>query len=194
MSGMNIIIEGSGKHCHLTQESMEKLFGPGFEMEVRKMLSQPGQFASAQKLKLTGPKGETTISILGPCRSVDQIELSFSDARQLGIDAPCRMSGDLRGSAGCRLTGPFGSIELSEGVIVAMRHCHISPEDGEKWGIRDGEKIMVKCGCEGPRPLILDNVVARVGKGHATYMHIDYDEINAAALFEQEPIGEIIKK
>ena len=191
---MNIIIEGSGKHCHLTQESMEKLFGPGFEMEVRKMLSQPGQFASAQKLKLTGPKGETTISILGPCRSVDQIELSFSDARQLGIDAPCRMSGDLRGSAGCRLTGPFGSIELSEGVIVAMRHCHISPEDGEKWGIRDGEKIMVKCGCEGPRPLILDNVVARVGKGHATYMHIDYDEINAAALFEQEPIGEIIKK
>ncbi len=191
---MNIIIEGSGKHCHLTQESMEKLFGPGFEMEVRKMLSQPGQFASAQKLKLTGPKGETTISILGPCRSVDQIELSFSDARQLGIDAPCRMSGDLKGSAGCRLTGPYGSIELSEGVIVAMRHCHISPEDGEKWGIRDGEKIMVKCGCEGPRPLILDNVVARVGKGHATYMHIDYDEINAAALFEQEPIGEIIKK
>ncbi len=194
MHEMKIIIEGSGKHCHLTKESLEKLFGSGFEMEIRKTLSQPGQYASAQKVTITGPKGETMISILGPCRSADQIELSFSDARQLGIEAPCRMSGDVKGSAGCRLTGPCGSIELSEGVIVAMRHCHISPEDGEKWGINDGDIIMVKCGCGGCRSLVFDNVAARVGKGHATFMHIDYDEMNAAALFDKDPVGEIIKK
>ena len=194
MSDMKIIIEGSGKHCHLTKETLEALYGEGFEMEAKKMLSQPGQFATPHKVTVVGPKGETKLSILGPCRKADQVELSFTDCRPLGIDAPCRMSGDLKGSAGCTLIGPKGSVELKEGVIVAMRHCHISPEDGEKWGIKDGDPLLVKCGDDGLRPLVFDGVIARVGEGHATFMHIDYDEINAAGLFGENPGGEIIKK
>ena len=194
MSDMKIVIEGSGKHCHLTKETFEKLFGEGFQMEVRKMLSQPGQYATPHKITVKGPKGETTLSVLGPCRKVDQIELSFTDARALGIDAPCRMSGDLKGSAGCTVVGPCATLELEECVMVAKRHCHISPEDGEKWGLKDGDPVLVKCGGDGPRALVFDDVVARVGEGHATFMHIDYDEINAAALFGVDPIGEIIKK
>lgn len=194
MSEMKIIIEGSGKHCHLKPETLEALFGKGFQLEVKKMLSQPGQFASNQKITVVGPKGETTMSILGPCRNVDQIELSFTDARALGINAPIRMSGKLEGSAPCKLVGPAGSVELKEGAIIAQRHCHISPEDGEKWGIADGTPVMVKCGEGTGRALIFDDVVARVGEGHATFMHIDYDELNAAALFGKDPVGEIIIK
>ena len=194
MSEMKIIIEGSGKHCHLTQETLEVLFGKGFQLEVKKMLSQPNQFASNQKVTVVGPKGETKLSILGPCRNVDQVELSFTDARSLGLDCPIRLSGDLKGSAGCTIIGPEGQVELKEGAIIAMRHCHISPEDGEKWGIKNGDQLMVKCGEGTGRALIFDDVVARVGPEHATCMHIDYDELNAAALFGKDPMGEIIKK
>ena len=194
MSEMKIIIEGSGKHCHVTQQTLDILFGPGFEMEKKKMLSQPGQFATPHKVTIIGPKGETKLSILGPCRKQDQVELSFTDCRPLGIDAPCRMSGDLKGSASCTMVGPKGTVELKEGVIVAMRHCHISPEDGEKWGIKDGDPLLVTCGGNGDRPLVFDGVKARVGEGHATFMHIDYDELNAAGLFEENPIGIITKK
>lgn len=194
MSDMKIIIEGSGKHCHLTKETFAVLFGEGAELDVKKMLSQPGQFASSCKITVVGPKGETKMSVLGPFRSADQVELSFTDARGLGLDCPIRMSGDLKGSAPCKLVGPAGSVELSEGAIVALRHCHISPEDGEKWGIKTGDRVMVKCGEGGGRALIFDDVVARIGPDHATYMHVDYDEINAAALFGKDPVGEIIKK
>lgn len=193
MSDMKIIIEGSGKHCHITEETKDILFGKGFELEVKKPLSQPGQFATPHKITVVGPKGETQMSVLGPCRSADQIELSFTDARALGLNCPVRMSGDLAGSAACKIVGPCGSVELSEGAIIALRHCHISPEDGEKWGIKDQDIVSVKCGQNGPRPMVFENVVARVGPAHATYMHIDYDELNAAALFEKDPIGEIIK-
>lgn len=194
MSDMKIIIEGSGKHCHLTQETLEVLFGEGFQLEVKKMLSQPRQFASNQKVTVVGPKGETKMSVLGPCRNINQVELSFSDARAIGLDCPIRMSGDIAGSAPCTLIGPAGQVELKEGAIIALRHCHISPEDGEKWGIKTGDQLMVKCGANGGRALIFDDVVARVGPDHATFMHIDYDELNAAALFEKDPVGEIIKK
>lgn len=187
---MNIIIEGSGKHCHVTKETFETLFGAGTEMEVKKWLSQPGQFATPHKITVIGPKGQTNMSILGPCRSADQVELSFTDARGLGLTCPIRESGDLAGSAGCKLVGPCGEVEISEGCIIAKRHVHMTPEDAEKIGVKDKQIVKVKVG--GDRGLIFDEVVARVSPKYATYMHIDYDELNAAALFGKDPMGEII--
>ncbi len=189
MSDKRVVIEGSGKHCHLTRETLDALYGEGFELEVKKMLSQPGQFASNQKVTLVGPKGQTSISIIGPCRKADQIELSFTDARALGFDPPIRESGDVKGSPGCKLIGPKGEAEIKEGVIIAMRHLHLTPEDAEKFGIKDGQIVKIKVG--GDRGLIFDQVIARVGPQYATYVHVDYDEINAAALFG-ETTGEIL--
>ena len=190
MSDMKVIVEGSGKHCHLTKETLEALFGKGFELEVKKMLSQPGQFASNQKVTVVGPKGETKMSVLGPCRKADQVELSFTDARALGLECPIRESGDLKGSAGCRLIGPCGEVEMAEGCIIAKRHVHLTVEDAERWGIKDKQIVSLKVG--GERALIFGEVVARVSPNYATYAHIDYDEVNAAALFEKDPLGEII--
>ena len=191
MPDISIVIEGSGKHCHVTRGTLDKLFGEGFELEVRKWLSQPGQFVTPSKVTVHGPRGTTELSIIGPCRPVDQIELSLTDARSLGFDAPIRLSGDVAGSPGCKLTGPCGEVDISEGVIIAKRHVHISPEDGESFGIVD--KQMVKVRTKGERALIFDEVVARVGPEHATFMHVDYDEINAAAITDANATGEIIK-
>ena len=179
MSERQVIVEMSGKHCHVTEEVFEKLFGAGFEMEVKKMLSQPGQFATPHKVTVVGPKGSTAMTIIGPPRSVNQIELSFTDARSLGFEPPVRESGDVAGSPGCTLVGPEGEVVISEGVIVAKRHVHLTPEDAEKFGLKD--KQIIKVRLEGERSLIFDSVVARVSKDYATYMHIDYDEANAAA-------------
>jgi putative phosphotransacetylase len=190
MQDFVVIIEGSGKHCHLTRETLEILFGKGFEMEVKKELSQPGQYLSNQKIKVQGPRGETTMSILGPCRKADQVELSFTDARVVGIQAPVRESGVLEGSPGCKLIGPEGEVEISEGVIVAKRHIHITPQDAEKYGVKDKQIVKVKV--DGERALIFDDVVVRVSPDYATYMHIDYDEMNAGSIFETAAKGVII--
>lgn len=189
MSETKVIIEGSGKHCHVTRETLDALFGKGFELVVKKMLSQPGQFASEQKLTVVGPKGQTTVSIIGPTRKADQVELSYTDARALGFDSPVRESGDLAGSPGCKLVGPKGEVSISEGVIIAKRHLHLTPEDAAKFGLKDKQTIKIKVG--GDRALIFDEVVARVSPDYATFAHIDYDEVNAAALFG-ETMGEII--
>jgi putative phosphotransacetylase len=189
MSERKVIIEGSGKHCHVTRETLDVLFGKGFELVVKKMLSQPGQFASEQKITVVGPKGQTTLSIIGPCRKADQVELSFTDARALGFDPPIRESGDLKGSPGCKLIGPKGEVTIKEGVIIAKRHLHLTPEDAAEFGIKDKQNVKVKVG--GERGLIFDEVVARVSRDYATFVHIDYDEVNAAALFG-EVAGEII--
>jgi putative phosphotransacetylase len=181
MSENKVIIEGSGKHCHVTRETLDALFGKGFELVVKKMLSQPGEFASEQKVTVVGPKGQTTVSIIGPCRKADQVELSYTDARALGFDPPVRLSGDLKGTPGCKLIGPKGEVGISGGVIIAKRHLHLTPEDAAKFGIKDKQNIMLKVG--GDRALIFDEVVARVSPNYATYAHIDYDEINAAAMF-----------
>ncbi|MDR2615192.1 MAG: phosphate propanoyltransferase [Oscillospiraceae bacterium] len=186
---MKVIIEGSGKHCHVTRETLDTLYGKGFELEVKKMLSQPGQFATPHKVTVTGPKGKTELTIIGPCRKRDQVELSFTDARALGFNPPVRESGVVDGSPGCTLTGPKGEVEISEGVIIAKRHLHLTPEDAEKFGLRD--KQIVKVRVEGERALIFDEVVARVSPDYATYMHVDYDEINAAALFGAELVGTV---
>jgi putative phosphotransacetylase len=190
MSAEKVIIEGSGKHCHVTRETLDTLFGKGFELVVKKYLSQPGQFASEQKVTVVGPKGQTTVSIIGPCRSADQVELSYTDARALGFDCPVRESGDLKDSPGCKLIGPKGEAAISEGVIIAKRHLHLTPEDAARFGLKDKQIIKIKVG--GERALIFDEVIARVSPSYATYCHIDYDEVNAAALFG-ETTGEIVK-
>ena len=135
------IIETSARHAHVTKETLEKLFGEGAELEVKKMLSQPGQFASNQRVKVVGPKGELNCSILGPERNADQVEVSLSDARTLGVAAPIRESGDVAGSAPCKLVGPAGEVELTEGVIVAKRHIHMTPADAEEFGVTNGEIV-----------------------------------------------------
>ena len=134
---MSFMIETSARHIHLTQETLEKLFGEGYELTVRKPLSYPGQFASNERLTVVGPKKEmANVSILGPVRKMDQIELSATDARTLGIDAPVRESGDVKGSGACKLVGPKGEVELTEGVIIAKRHLHITEADAAEMGVK----------------------------------------------------------
>lgn len=182
MEEFKVTIEGSGRHLHLSREHLDILFGKGFELENKKNLSQPGQFVSNSKVDVVGPKGTISgLSVLGPCRKETQIELSFTDARKVGLEPPIRLSGDLEGSPGCMLVGPNGTVTIDKGVIVAKRHLHCSEIDGEKFGIKNGDIAKIRVG--GERGLIFENVECRVGPTHATYVHIDYDEMNAAALF-----------
>ena len=190
VSGIHVVIEGSGKHCHVKRETLDALFGEGFELEVKKMLTQPGQFATPHKITIVGPRRSTEVSIIGPCRKVDQVELSFTDATALGFDAPIRESGDVAGSPGCKLIGPKGEVEIKDGVMIAKRHVHLTPEDAEKFGLKDKQIIKVKVG--GGRALVFDEVVARVSPEYATFMHVDYDEWNAAAISGPDPTGEIL--
>ena len=178
------IIETSARHVHVTKDTLEKLFGPGAVLEIKKMLSQPGQFASNQKVKVVGPKGELNCSILGPERKDNQVEVSLSDARTLGISAPIRESGDVAGSAGCKLVGPAGEVELTEGVIVAKRHVHMTPTDAEEFDV----KVTSKTG----RSLVFGDTVIRVSSSYALAMHVDTDESNAGALAGQV-FGTILK-
>ena len=169
---MSFMIETSARHIHLTQETVEKLFGKGYELTIRKPLSYPGQYACNERLTIVGPKKEmANVSILGPVRKADQVEVSATDARTLGIDAPVRESGDVKGSGACKLIGPAGEVELSEGVIVAKRHLHILEKDAAELGVKDKDIIRVACGGEG-RKLIFDDVVVRVNKDGATTMQI----------------------
>ncbi|MDD6302687.1 MAG: phosphate propanoyltransferase [Bacillales bacterium] len=178
----DFIIETSARHAHVTQDVLEVLFGKGAQLEVRKMLSQPGQFASNQKIKVVGPKGELTCSILGPCRNVNQVELSFTDARTIGVVAPVRESGDVKGSTACKLVGPCGEVELQEGIIVAKRHIHMTPADAEVFGVNNGDIVNVKVLNETGRALVFGDTVIRVSPSYALAMHIDTDEANAGAL------------
>jgi Propanediol utilization protein len=192
MKQLQVTIEGSGRHIHVTKECLEILFGEGFELEPKKYLSQPGEFASNSKVDVVGPKGTIKgVSILGPCRKFTQIELSFTDARVLGVEAPIRESGNIAGSAAVTLVGPAGKAELTEGAIIAKRHLHITPADAEEFGIKDKDIIQIKVG--GERSLIFDEVVARVSEKYATAVHVDYDEVNAAALFGDNAVGTVLK-
>lgn len=187
---MSFMIETSARHIHLTQETVEKLFGKGYELTIRKPLSYPGQYACNERLTIVGPKKEmANVSILGPVRKADQVEVSATDARTLGIDAPIRESGDVKGSGACKLIGPKGELDLTEGVIIAKRHLHILEDEAKELGIKNGDIIKVACGGEG-RKLIFDDVVVRVNVGGATTMHIDTDESQAA---NNPTVGEIYR-
>lgn len=186
-----ILVETSARHIHLTTEAVKLLYGEGAELIVKKMLSQPGQFATANdKITLVGPKGTLAVSVLGPVRKANQVELSFTDARTLGLkDVPVRESGDIAGTPGLKLVGPAGEIEISEGVIIAKRHIHMTPADAKAFGVSD--KQIVKVRLNTARPLIFDDVVVRVSDNFALAMHIDTDECNAACAFG-EVYGEIV--
>lgn len=178
----SFIIETSARHVHVNQETLEVLFGQGATLEVKKMLSQPGQFASNQKVQVVGPKGSLNCSILGPCRKDNQVELSFTDARTIGVTVPVRESGDIKGSTGVKLVGPNGEVELSEGAIAAKRHIHMTPEDAEEFGVTNGQIVSVKVENETGRGLVFLDTVVRVSSSYALAMHIDTDEANAGAL------------
>lgn len=186
-----ILVEVSARHVHLSQEHLEILFGKGYELTVKKPLSQPGQFAANERVRVVGPKKELpSVSILGPVRGSTQIEVSLTDARSIGIDAPIRMSGDIKASAPVKIVGPKGEVDIEEGVIIAKRHIHITPEDAEKFGLKDRQVVSVKVDTD-QRTTIFSDVVVRVREDFATAMHIDTDEGNAAGIFGEQ-YGEII--
>lgn len=186
-----ILVETSARHVHLTTEDLETLFGKGAVLTHKKDLSQPGQFACEERVKLVGPKKEiANVIILGPVRPATQVELSYTDARTLGVDAPLRESGDLAGTPGLRLVGPAGEVEISAGAIVAKRHIHMTPEDAAAYGVENGQIVSVKI--ESERSAVLGDVVIRVSPKFSLAMHIDTDEANAACAFGK-CYGELIK-
>lgn len=177
-----VLVETSARHIHLSREALNILFGEGYELTPKKNLSQPGQFACEERVTVVGPKKELAgVSVLGPVRPDTQVELSLTDARSIGITAPVRESGDIAGSAGCKLIGPKGELEISEGVIAAKRHIHMTPDDAAAFGVKDAQIVKVKIPSNG-RSLIFDDVVVRVSPKYALAMHIDTDESNAAGL------------
>jgi len=176
-----ILIETSARHVHLTTEHIEILFGKGHELTFKKALSQPGQFACEERVDVVGPKNTIkNVSILGPARKASQVEVSLSDARTLGVSAPIRESGDVAGSAGCKLVGPCGEVEIAEGVMVAKRHIHVTPAEAAELGVSDKQIVEVKT--SGERSLTFGDVVVRVNENFSAAMHIDTDESNAAAM------------
>lgn len=187
-----VLVETSARHIHLTDAAVEALYGAGATLIPKKMLSQPDQFAAAnEKIKIVGPKGELMVSVLGPTRKANQVELSFSDARALGLKSvPVRESGDTAGTPGIKMVGPAGELEITEGVIIAKRHIHFDPESAAEFGVEDKQIVKVKI--DSDRTTIFDDVVCRVSPTYALAMHIDTDECNACCAFG-EIYGEVIK-
>ena len=182
MENNEVMVEISARHVHVTKEDLETLFGAGYELTVKKELSQPGQYASNEKVRVVGTKGEfPAVSILGPCRKATQVEISLTDARSIGVVPPVRESGDIAGSGACKLVGPCGEVELTEGVIAAKRHIHMNSAEAEAAGVANGDIVSVEIPSEG-RKLTFGDVVIRVADGFVKAMHIDTDEANAAAM------------
>ena len=179
---MKVMVETSAHHAHITEETLETLFGKGATLTNKKDLSQPGQFACEEKITVVGPRGEMKMSILGPTRPADQVEISLTDARKLGITAPVRESGDIANTPGCKLVGPEGEVEIENGVIVAKRHIHLDPKTAEEFGLADKQVVSVKVGENSGRATVFGDVVIRVHQNFAPAMHIDTDESNAASL------------
>ncbi len=193
MENNQVVVEVSARHVHLSQQDLETLFGPGYELTVKKMLSQPGQYASEERVTVVGPKREIAgVSILGPVRKDTQVELSLTDARSIGVKAPVRESGDIAGSAGCKLIGPKGELEIKEGVIAAKRHIHATTADAARMGLSDKQIVSVEIPSADGRKLTFGDVVVRVSDSYALAMHIDTDESNAAAMTPNS-LGTIIK-
>jgi len=187
-----VLIETSARHIHLSREDLDTLFGEGYELTNKKDLSQPGQFACFERVDVVGPKKTIKgVTILGPVRPATQVELSMTDARSIGITAPVRESGDIAGSAGCKLIGPKGEVEIKEGVIIAKRHIHMTPKDAEEFGLKDKDVVSVKVDTD-ERSLIFGDVVVRVSDKFSLAMHIDTDEANAAGI-ACEVMGTVIK-
>ena len=190
---MEVLVETSARHVHVTQEVLETLFGKGYQLTKKKDLSQPGQYACAERVDIVGPKKTLAgVSILGPVRPETQVELSLTDARSIGVAAPVRESGDIAGSGACKLVGPKGEVEIAEGVIAAKRHIHMTPADAAEMDVQDKDVVCVKVLTDG-RNTIFGDVVVRVNENFALAMHIDTDESNAAACGRNQ-MGEIVMK
>lgn len=189
--GRKVRIEYSARHLHLQQDHQDALFGEGYVMTPLKELSQTGQYAYEEKVTVRGPKGETEVRVLGPCRKRTQVELSASEARAIGVEASVRVSGDLEGSAGgVTLIGPKGQVELVEGVINDVRHLHCSDAEAAELGLKTGDIIDVAV--PGKTPIVVEGVVVRVHPSFRANVHLDVDEANAAALSAQGEMGEIV--
>ena len=187
-SQLFIELEASGRHVHLTKEQAQTLFGHGLTPE--RLLSQPGQFLARERATVRGPKGEfRDVAVLGPERKEAQVEISMTDARALGIPAPVRLSGKVADTPGAVLSGPLGKVQLNQGVIVAKRHIHLTPESAANFGVEDGQTVKLKTFTR--RPLIFEDVVGRVSDQFAPYAHLDYDEANACG-FQKGDLGRIL--
>ena len=181
-------VEASGRHVHVTKEQALALFG--HPLTPKRPLSQPGQYLAEERVKVIGPKGEfAKVAVLGPERPEGQVEISLTDGKTLGIQAPIRLSGDVANTPGAVLEGPLGRVKLSQGVIAAQRHIHLTPEDGAKFGVRD--KQIVKLQVFSKRPVVFEDVLVRVRPDFAAAVHLDYDEANACG-FENGDLGRIL--
>lgn len=179
---VEIPVAVSARHVHLTQETVERLFGAGHRLQVRTPLSQPGQFAAVEAIALRGPAGRLdAVRIVGPVRGENQVEISRSDEFLLGLDAPVRLSGELAATPGVTLEGPEGSVHLTSGVVVARRHIHMAPADAERLEVRDHDVVRVAIDSDG-RDLVFGDVVVRVSDSYRLELHLDTDEANACGL------------
>lgn len=187
-----LVVNVSARHCHLTPEAVEVLFGKGHHLGIHKWLYQEGKFAATETVTLIGPRSRviSNLRILGPCRNVNQVELAYSDAVALGFNIPLRLSGNIQSSPGAMLMGPNGFFEMEQGVIRAMRHAHMNPADAEFYGVKSGETLKLKVG--GECGIVLDNVHCRVDKKFKLEVHIDTDEGNACDLRPDTPV-ELLK-
>ena len=188
IKGIFVELEASGRHVHVNEEQAQILFG--HQLTEKRPLSQPGQYLCNERVAVVGPKGEfRNVAVLGPARKEAQVEISLTDGRTLGITPPVRLSGDVKNTPGARLVGPNGQVELQNGVIVAKRHIHMSPEDARNFGVTDGQEVSLKTYTG--RQLIFENVPVRVKPDFATYAHFDYDEANACGMKDGD-LGRIL--
>ena len=179
--GKDVPVEISARHVHLNREDCDRLFGKGYELTQKRGLSQPGQYLAQERLNLVTERGQiANVAVLGPLRTHTQVELSLTDARTLGIGAPVRLSGDLRGAADVLLVGPKGAVWAAGSAIAAKAHVHMTPEDARKYGVKDGQAVGIRL--KGERQVCLEDVIVRVSDAFALAVHIDYDEANAAGI------------
>ena len=183
-----IPLEASGRHVHVTKEQAQCLFG--HSLTENRPLSQPGQFLAKERVTVIGPKGQfENVAVLGPERKDAQVEISLTDGRALGVTPPVRLSGDVTGSPGAVLVGPRGKVTISQGVIAAKRHIHMTPQDAKNFHVTDKQVVSLKTFTK--RPVVLEDVVVRVSPDFATYVHLDYDEANACG-FQKGDLGRIL--
>ena len=181
-------LEASGRHVHVTKEQAQELFGHPLTPE--RPLSQPGQYLANERVTVVGPRGAfSNVAVLGPERKAGQVEVSLTDARTLGVEAPVRLSGDVKGSPGILLRGEKGCVTLAEGVIAAQRHIHLTPGDARKFGVTDRQNVKLQTYTA--RPVLFENVAVRVSPDFASYVHLDYDEANACG-FQKGDLGRIL--
>lgn len=181
-------LEASGRHVHVTKQQAQRLFGHGLTPE--RPLSQPGQFLAKERVTVVGPKGEfQNVAVLGPERQAAQVEVSLTDTRLLGLKPPVRLSGDIQNTPGCTLVGSVGRVDISQGVIVAARHIHITPGDAAHFGVVDKQTVRLQTYTD--RPVIFENVQVRVSPDFQTFVHLDYDEANACG-FRPGDLGRIL--